>query len=60
MNIGQKLEIIEKEGKTPAEIKSEIQNAYDAAIRDGYILGYIFSDDLFTFLIFTKVTLPNG
>ncbi|MCQ4139212.1 hypothetical protein [Chryseobacterium sp. EO14] len=53
------LEIIEKSGKTPSVIKSEIQNAYDAALRDGYFLSYIFSDDLFTFLTFSKFVLTT-
>jgi len=59
MNTEQKLEIIEKDGKTPSEIKTEINMAYDMAFRDGFFLSYIFSDDMFTFLSFTKVVYPT-
>ena len=61
MNTKQRLELIEKQGKTISILKDEIKAMQRDAAAEGYFLTYLYSDELFVYIIFTKTifTVPT-
>lgn len=59
MNTSQKLELIDKSEKTPKEVRSEIEDMISSNQLDGFILSYIYSDDLFVYMLFFQIVSMN-
>ncbi|WP_147474529.1 hypothetical protein [Chryseobacterium nematophagum] len=59
MNTNQRLELIEKEGKIASVLKDELMEIQNNAIAEGYLLTYLYSDNVFVYMLFSKFTLPT-
>ncbi|CAA7387075.1 hypothetical protein [Chryseobacterium fistulae] len=60
MNTNQRLELIEKEGKIASVLKDELMGIQNNAIAEGYWLTYLYCDDVFVYMLFSKFTLPTA
>ncbi|CAA7196732.1 hypothetical protein [Chryseobacterium potabilaquae] len=60
MNTNQRLELIEREGKIASVLKDELMVIQNNAIAEGYLLTYLYSDNVFVYMLFSKFTLPTA
>lgn len=59
MNINQRLELIEKGSLAPSVIKDQITATQRDAVSQGYILSFLYSDEMFVYMLFTQIILPT-
>lgn len=60
MNTNQKLELIEKQDQTPIALKDQISAVQRSAVSQGYILSFLYSDEMFVYMLFTQIIIPSN